>query len=65
MSLKIINGAWELLWNEAVCVPCLAEDKAPGYNMKGYTFDGMDFFNCYGGFAQIFREVIETESVLY
>ena len=31
------------------------EDKAPGYGMKGYTFDGMDFFNCYAGFEHIQR----------
>lgn len=46
---------------KAVSVRRLAEDKAPGYNMKGYTLDGMDFFNCYGGFEHIFREVLETQ----
>ena len=28
--------------------------------MKGYTFDGMDFFNCYAGFEHVFKEVQET-----
>jgi pyruvate dehydrogenase E1 component alpha subunit len=28
--------------------------------MKAYTLDGMDFFNCYAGFKQIHREVLET-----
>lgn len=46
--------------NRAVCVPRLAEDKAPGYNMKGYTFDGMDFFSCYGGFKHVYEEVLKT-----
>lgn len=46
---------------KAVCVRRLAEDKAPGYNMKGYTLDGMDFFNCYGGFEHVFQEVLKTQ----
>lgn len=41
----------------AVCVQPIAEKKAPGYAMKGYTFDGMDFFNCYAGFKHVFEEV--------
>ncbi len=44
----------------AISVDRLAEDKAPGYGMKGYTFNGMDFFNCYAGFAHVFKEVKET-----
>lgn len=44
----------------AICVDRLAEDKAPGYDMKGYTFDGMDFFDCYDGFSRVFKEVVET-----
>lgn len=38
----------------------LAEDKAGGYKMKGYTFDGMDFFNCYAGFKHVQKEVLQT-----
>lgn len=59
----IENNMWGMgtAVHRAVCVPRLAEDKAPGYNMKGYTFDGMDFFNCYGGFAHLYKEVIETQ----
>lgn len=59
----IENNQWGMgtAVNRAVSVPRLAEDKAPGYNMKGYTFDGMDFFNCYGGFEHLFHEVLETE----
>lgn len=44
----------------AVCVRRLAEDKAQGYRMSGYTFDGMDFLSCYGGFAHVYQEIIET-----
>jgi len=55
----IENNLWGMgtAVQRAVCVPCLAEDKAPGYNLKSYTFDGMDFFTCYGAFEHIFNEV--------
>lgn len=59
----IENNLWGMGTHveRAVCVPRLAEDKAPGYNMKGYTLDGMDFFTCYSGFEQIYHEVLETQ----
>ncbi|WP_068466329.1 pyruvate dehydrogenase (acetyl-transferring) E1 component subunit alpha [Candidatus Protochlamydia phocaeensis] len=59
----IENNQWGMgtAVQKAVSVSHLAEDKAPGYNMKGYTFDGMDFFNCYGGFSHLFHEVLETQ----
>lgn len=58
----IENNQWGMgtAVNRAVSVDYLAEDKAPGYNMKGYTFDGMDFFNCYAGFDHVFHEVLQT-----
>ncbi len=58
----IENNQWGMgtAVNRAVSVDYLAEDKAPGYNMKGYTFDGMDFFNCYAGFDHVFHEVLKT-----
>jgi pyruvate dehydrogenase E1 component alpha subunit len=58
----IENNQWGMgtAVDRAVCVPRLAEDKAPGYNMKGYTLDGMDFLSCYAGFEHLFREVLET-----
>jgi len=58
----IENNKWGMgtAVERAVCVPLLAEDKAMGYNMKGYTFDGMDFFACYGGFEHVYHEVLET-----
>lgn len=46
--------------DKAICVKRLAEDKAPGYNMKAYTLDGMDYFNCYAGFDHIYKEVLKT-----
>lgn len=58
----IENNQWGMgtAVNRAVCIDRLAEDKAPGYNMKGYTFDGMDFFNCYAGFEHIYNEIVKT-----
>lgn len=58
----IENNLWGMgtAVHKAVSVPLLAEDKASGYGMKGYTFDGMDFFNCYAGFEFLFKEVLET-----
>lgn len=44
----------------AISVAPIAEKKAPSFNMKGYTFDGMDFFNCYAGFDHVYHEVLET-----
>lgn len=46
--------------SKAVAVKKLAEESAPAYNMKGYTFDGMDYFNCYAGFRHVYQEVLET-----
>lgn len=59
----IENNKWGMGTSveRAVSVQRLAEDKAPGYNMKGYTLDGMDFFSCYGGFEHLFHEVLETQ----
>lgn len=58
----IENNLWGMGTSveQAISVPYLAEDKAPGYNMKGYTFDGMDYFNCYEGFRHVQQEVLET-----
>lgn len=58
----IENNYWGMgtAVERAISVPRLAEDKAVGYGMKSYTFDGMDFFNCYAGFEHVFNEVKET-----
>lgn len=47
--------------NRAVCVQPIAEKKAPGYDMKAYTFDGMDFFNCYAGFKHVYQEILQDQ----
>lgn len=58
----IENNMWGMGTSveRAISVQRLAEDKAPGYNMKGYTFNGMDFFNCYAGFEHVRQEVLKT-----
>ena len=58
----IENNQWGMgtAFNRAISVDRLAEDKAPGYGIKGYTFDGLDYFNCYSGFKHVHKEVLET-----
>lgn len=55
----IENNQWGMGTSveRAICVQPIAEKKAPGYGMQSYTFDGMDFFNCYAGFSHVFEEV--------
>ena len=59
----IENNEWGMgtAISKAVSVPKLAEDKAAGYGMQGFTLDGMDFNCCYEGFKQIFAEVLKTQ----
>lgn len=58
----IENNQWGMgtAVNRAICVERLAEDQASSYRMKGYTFDGMDYFACYAGFQHVYKEVKET-----
>ncbi len=58
----IENNEWGMgtSVSKAVSVEPIAESKAPGYGMKGYTFDGMDFFQCFAGFSHVFEEVKAT-----
>lgn len=58
----IENNIWGMgtAVDRAISVDLLAEQKAPGYNMKGYTFDGTDFFDCYAGFKHVHEEVLST-----
>lgn len=58
----IENNEWGMGTHisRAICVKRLAEDVAPSYNMKGYTFDGSDYFNCYAGFRHVHQEVLQT-----
>ncbi|MBJ7449175.1 MAG: pyruvate dehydrogenase (acetyl-transferring) E1 component subunit alpha [Parachlamydiales bacterium] len=60
----IENNLWGMgtAVNRALSTPeLIAEVKAPSFGMKGYTLDGMDFFNCYGGFLTIANEVKKTQ----
>lgn len=59
----IENNKWGMgtAVERAISVDLLAEDKAPGYGMKGYTLDGMDYFNCYAGFKHIYEETLKTQ----
>ena len=58
----IENNMWGMgtAVNRAIAVEKLAEDEACAYNMKAFTFDGMDFFNCFAGFEQVKNEVLQT-----
>lgn len=59
----IENNEWGMGTHvqRAVSVEPIAEMKAPGYGMKGYTLDGMDFFGCFAAFKHIFEEVKQTQ----
>lgn len=43
--------------NRAIAFQPIAEKVSQNFNMKGYTFDGMDYFNCYAGFKHVYEEV--------
>jgi len=55
----IENNTWGMGTHvdRAICVAPIAEMKAPSFGMQSYTFDGMDFFNCYAGFKHAFEEM--------
>ncbi len=58
----IENNEWGMGTHvqRAVSVEPIAETKAPGYGIKAYTLDGMDFLSCYNGFLHIMEEVKQT-----
>lgn len=58
----IENNRWGMgtAVNRAVCMQPIAENLAKSYGISAYTFDGMDFFNCYGGFTHIRDEIKKT-----
>ena len=58
----IENNQWGMgtAVERAICNQPIAERFAPAYGMSGYTFDGMDFIQCYGGFAHLYQEVKQT-----
>src|SRR5581483_5768856 len=43
--------------NRAISVEPIAESKGASFGMEAYTFDGMDFFNCYSGFKHVFEKM--------
>jgi pyruvate dehydrogenase E1 component alpha subunit len=55
----IENNVWGMGTHvdRAISVEPIGELKGPSFGMKAYTFDGMDFFNCYAGFAHVFEEM--------
>lgn len=55
----IENNEWGMgtAVHRAICVDPIAEKKAEGYRMEALTLDGMDFFNCYAGFAYAVEKV--------
>jgi pyruvate dehydrogenase E1 component alpha subunit len=59
----IENNQWGMgtAVGRAISVEPIAEKKAESFGMKGYTFDGMDFCNCYAGFEHVFKEVKATK----
>ena len=44
---------------KAVSVKEIAELKAPGYGINGYTINGMDFFRCYAAFTAIYKQMLK------
>ncbi|MES2273203.1 MAG: pyruvate dehydrogenase (acetyl-transferring) E1 component subunit alpha [Chlamydiota bacterium] len=58
----IENNKWGMgtAVHRAVCVQPIAEHFANSYGISSYTFDGMDFFNCYAGFKAALHEVVKS-----
>ena len=58
----IENNQWGMgtAVGRAVSVEPIAEAMAKSYGISSYTFDGMDFFNCYAGFQAALQEVQQT-----
>lgn len=58
----IENNQWGMgtAVHRAISVERMAESKAPSFGMKGYTLNGMNFFECYAGFSHFMKEVLET-----
>lgn len=58
----IENNQWGMgtAVERAISVKPIAETKALGYGMSGYTIDGMDYFHCYEAFKAFKKEILET-----
>ncbi len=57
----IENNHWGMgtAVSRAICAQPIAEKLAPAYNMSSYTLDGMDYFQSYGCFQAIYKEMQE------
>ncbi len=62
LIIIIENNQWGMGTHvsRALATDKIAEKQAPAYGIKGYTLDGMDYFNCFEGFSHIYKEVLET-----
>jgi len=60
--IVIENNQWGMgtAVNRAISVQPIADHFANSYGISSYTFDGMDFFNCYAGFKHVQEEVKKT-----
>lgn len=60
----IENNHWGMgtAAKRAISVEKIAEAKAPGYGMKGYTVDGSDFFSCFAAFDYIYQQMLQDSS---
>ena len=47
--------------NRAISFQPISENLSAAFNMEGYTFEGMDFFNCYAGFKHAHEQVKKTK----
>lgn len=58
----IENNQWGMgtAATRAVCVKPIAEHFAKAYEIKSYTLDGLDFFNCYAGFKSALQECVSS-----
>lgn len=59
----IENNQWGMgtATKRAVAKQPIAEHLSKAYGINSYTFNGMDFFNCYEGFSRVYEEVLKTK----
>jgi pyruvate dehydrogenase E1 component alpha subunit len=58
----IENNQWGMgtAVSRAVCVEPIAETMCKAYDIKGYTVDGMNLFDCYALFKEALHDVLKT-----
>lgn len=59
----IENNKWGMgtAVHRALANKRIAEEHAKAYNISGYTFNGMDFLDCYAGFQSVKEEILKTK----